>query len=304
MHIVIYKWGTRADFLLQSLFPAAQIIEAEPLVDDQRLKSLAQKIASQHPNEVLHWFFQINLSYCERWFDNRAKIIEELKALGFQIYNADVTDTRKRSLQLLNQQLALNTVLLNVNDQRQESLALLPVMVKSNYNFGGEFESVFAPEMADALGLENINGCLIQGYDGYFKTTLGQLDNELWQDQRLVIESYIENKSHRFYRFYRCNHHAILSEIINTDVIKKMLPGSVRKNWYLQFKHCKNHIHQALIDSASVLMEKMDLGFGAVDIVVDDYNQGYIIDVNPTPGWGSEQQDEILTFLRKGLDKR
>jgi len=299
MHIVIYKWGTSHHFLLQHLFPEAEIIQAEPRVDDERIISIAHQIANKHQDEEIHWFFQINLSYSQKWLCNRAGTVQVLLDLGFQVYNSDVTDIRKRSLQKLIRKIGLNCVTVD----KQDSEGATPVIVKTNYNYGGEFESMLSPELIRALGFESVTGCNIQSFVGYYRTTLAAVDKTIWQDERLVVERCIENSDNRFYRFYRCGKNAILCEVINENLIKKMEPGLPRKNWYFEFRKCINHIYQELIDNASTLLEAMGLQFGAIDIVMDDKGRAYIIDVNPTPGWGTEKQDQILSFLSMGVQK-
>jgi hypothetical protein len=299
MHIVIYKWRTSHHFLLQHLFPEAEIIQAEPRVDDERIITLAHQIANKHQGEETHWFFQINLSYSEKWLCNRVGTVQVLMDLGFHVYNSDVTDIRKRSLQKLIRKTGLNCVTVD----KQDSEAATPVIVKTNYNYGGEFESTLSPELVRALDFESVTGCKIQSSVGYYRTTLAEVDKAVWQDERLVVERCIENSDNRFYRFYRCGKNAILSEIINENLIKKMEPGLPRKNWYFEFRKCTNHIYQELIDNASTLLDEMGMKFGAVDIVMDDKGRAYIIDVNPTPGWGGENQGKILRFLRSGVQR-
>ncbi|NQZ08596.1 MAG: hypothetical protein HRT35_15695, partial [Algicola sp.] len=246
-----------------------------------------------------------NLSYSERWLSDRTATVQLLLALGFEVHNAKVTDIRKRNVQSLNRELGLNSVTID----HQNSPGELPVMVKSNYNYGGVYESALGSELSTALGFSSVAGCEIQGFDGYYKTTLAQVDKALFEDERVVIERYIDNQEQRFYRFYRCGEQAILSMIINPDVIKKMRPGLPRKNWYFKFDQPQpisqgqpqDHHYPATIDDATVIFQKMEIDFGAVDIVMDDEYNGYIIDVNPTPGWGAEKQEQILDYLRQGI---
>ncbi|WDE01631.1 hypothetical protein [Thalassomonas actiniarum] len=298
MHIVIYKWRTREDFLLPRLFPEAEIIEAEPRVDDCRIIAKAREIASAHPQQNLYWFFQINLSYWRLWLTHHKETVESLTELGFTVINSEVTDIRKRTIQSLNRQLGLVDVEI---DHLEPDQGKMPVMVKSNYNYGGEFEASLPSDLMVALGVEDINDCQIKGFDSYFKTRLADVEQALWQDEGVMIERYIENKERKFFRFYRCGNHSVLSMIINGNLIKKMLPGLPRKNWFLKFQHSKNHAYQNLIDNASLMLEAMGMGFGAVDMVMDNDHKAYIIDVNPTPGWGAEKQDEVIAFLRQGL---
>jgi hypothetical protein len=300
MHVVIYNWCTRIDFLLPVLFPEAQFIDARPQ-DDERLLVLARQIKAKHPDQALHFFFQINLSYSKQWLLHPHDTVAALVQLGFTVHNNAVTDIRKKQLQDLILQLGLPSVKLNRHSGDLDSPPDMPVMVKSNYNYGGEFESMINPALAATLGLDCLQGCDIQHFDDYYKTTLAQVDQRLWHDERIVIERYIENKEHRFYRFYCCGQRAILSQIINPATIKKMSPSLPRTNWLIDINQAKDHRYQTLIDGATMLLEKIQLSYGAIDIVMDDLGVAYIIDVNPTPGWGVEQQDDLLAFLRKGL---
>ena len=92
-----------------------------------------------------------------------------------------------------------------------------------------------------------------------------------------------------------------------------MVPGLPRKNWYYTFDHdgpCphrqspgypRSSNQNELVGNAAKLCEAFSLEFGALDIVVDQDSCPYVIDVNPTPGWGLEKQGEILDFLRDGF---
>ena len=59
MPTIIYDWGTRDDFLLRRLYPEAEIVEAEPLVDDDKILQVAEKAAQDHASEPRLWFFQV-----------------------------------------------------------------------------------------------------------------------------------------------------------------------------------------------------------------------------------------------------
>ena len=55
--------------------------------------------------------------------------------------------------------------------------------------------------------------------------------------------------------------------------------------------------------NAAILCENIGLEFGALDFVLDKAACPYMVDVNPTPGWGFEKQDTILDFLRDGYSE-
>lgn len=55
-------------------------------------------------------------------------------------------------------------------------------------------------------------------------------------------------------------------------------------------------------DAVAALRSELKLDFGAVDVVMDDKKRCFIVDVNPTPFWGSENQPEIVQHLTKAFD--
>jgi len=297
MHTMIYEWGTRDDFLLPRLYPEAQVVEAEPLVDDDKILQLTETAVRQYPAQARQWFFHLNISLSEHWLSGRETIISALEQRGYRVFNGRVTDIRKHHLQALTQQLGLGHVSVTADEDPH-----LRVMVKSDYNYGGIGESQLSPRQAQKLGLQCLDGCSVQTYSDYYLTRLGDVEDHVWDDPRLVVERYIENPDQRFYRFYRCGSKAVLSELINYDVVKKMVPGLPRQNWFFDYGKESAHCYQTLIDKATTLCDHMGLNYGALDMVMDEADQGYIIDVNPTPGWGAEKQGEMLTFLRTGIE--
>ena len=78
-----------------------------------------------------------------------------------------------------------------------------------------------------------------------------------------------------------------------------MRPGLPRKNWYYLFDAPESD--SPIVMNAIRFCRAIDLEFGALDLAVDESAVPYIIDVNPTPGWGSETQSDILSFLREGF---
>ena len=211
--------------------------------------------------------------------------------------NGDILDVRKSTIQKLNAELALPSVRVSRDDD-----FFTRVIVKTEYNYGGVPESHLSPIEVKNLGLLASKGCSIQTFDQYRVCEWGQVDEAVWQDERLVVEKFVENERNRICRFYRCGGRAVLSEVVNCDAIKKMLPGLPRENWHLSFGGGYPTTHERLVRNATKMCERMNLEFGALDIAIDQDGCPYIIDVNPTPGWGAEDQEGMLDFLRGGFD--
>ncbi len=293
MTAVIYAWATRPDFLLPRLYPKAHLVTAKPFVDADKITRVARTHAA-HRNL---WFFHLNVSRSEHWLANRDDIVENIKLSGYRVINDKIVDVRKSTLQQINRDLGLRHVTATPGNDSN-----MPVLVKTDYNYGGVGESWLSPQETRGLGLHTMTGCSITAFDQYYRCRLGQVSDAVWQDQRLVVERYIDNTRSVFYRFYRCGARAVLSEVINNKLIKKMIPGLPRRNWYLNFGEECPRSPGSIVPNATGMCEALGLEFGTLDIVVDDKNCPYIIDLNPTPGWGSEKQGTILNFLRGGFD--
>lgn len=289
---IIYDWGTRPDFLLPRLYPAAKMVSANPFADEERLTELVADYATPECN----LFFHLNISRSENWFPDRERVVAKLMAAGFGVINHRISNICKSNLQRLNRELGLRHVSLERDDDADTL-----VIVKTDYNYGGIGESRLSPEEAERLKLQSMAGCSIGAFDEYYRCRLGEVSPEVWLDERLVVERYIENEANILYRFYRCGGRAVLSRVINDKVIKKMIPGLPRKNWLFQFGDDCPDVPPDLVSNAVKVCEATGLQFGTLDIVVDDQSLSYVVDINPTPGWGAEKQDVILDHLREGF---
>ena len=292
MNVTIFDWGTRSDFLLKRLYPSARIVTANPLVDADTIVRAARE---NFRNPSL-WLFHLNISFSEQWLPHREAVIENLRNFGYHIVNGRIVDIRKSTLQKLNLDLGLPDVRVTRDDD-----PFMRVMVKTDYNYGGVCESKLSSVETKNSGLLDASGCSISSFDEYYVCEIGQVSEETWQDKRLVVEKYIDNDCDRFCRYYRCGGRAVLSEVINRDVIKKMVPGLPRENWYLNFGEECPVTHARVVRNAIKMCRNLALEFGALDIVIDQDGCPYIIDVNPTPGWGLEEQSDMLSFLRGGF---
>lgn len=296
MVIAIYNWRTAFHHLLQTLFPEAILIDGSPRNEVNTVVQEAQHLRARFPDQIVHFFFQINLSNWSDWFSDFDYLRAVLAELHFRLYNDQVTDIRKRSLQEQLLEIGLPSVALS-GDEPLDTL----VMVKTDYNYGGEFEAMLSLHDLQAMHLIDPGDSPVASFDQYYVTELGTLPKATFENPFLAVERYVVNRDHRFYRFYRCSNAVVLSEIINPARIKKMDPGLPRRNWFFEFGNHRGLPFQSLLEDVTTLCSTMGLHFGAIDIVMDDADTPYIIDLNTTPGWGSEQQDEMLNHLRAGI---
>jgi hypothetical protein len=298
MEVTIFDWGTRPDFLLRRLYPDAHIVNAHPLTEHH----VSAGANGGNCKERGLWIFHINVSYAENWCPDRTGLLERLGGSGYNVINGTIRDIRKTTLQRINAGLGLPHVKVSRDDD-----PAMRVIVKTDYNYGGMNESKLSDSELQKLGMTSNSWSPVSAFDEYYLCKLGDVCENTWEDKRLVVEKYISNRGNKICRFYRCGEHAILSEIENEDEIKKFLPGLPRKNWHIQLgeddKYFEGTHHQA-VHNAAALCRALMVKFAAIDIVLDQDERPYIIDLNLTPGWGMEKQDDILDYLRGGFERR
>jgi len=216
--------------------------------------------------------------------------------------NGGVTDIRKRTIQRFCRRLGLNSLLAN----RRQSPDQL-VIVKTNLNYGGEKEDVLSKEEKTELGLP-LGKPVIESAMDYKVMALSEVDEALWTDERLTIEKYVTNSEDKIFRFYVMKRSVVLTEAINPRLIKKMVPGLTRREYFLRLLERgfrpgairDRRLNKLLIDAAAFIIG-FQLDFGTVEAVMSDEADPYIIDVTTTPYWGKESRTEVLDFLRTGI---
>lgn len=227
-------------------------------------------------------FFHIDLTFCFNVPDKREFLCKTFEEKGILIANKNVTDISKRHIQDVLRDIGLNTTVVNGNDLSCDLLIL-----KTNFNYGGMNESE------------------TPGYWQYIKGQYrlcqrNQIDDSLWFDHSVIIEKYITNSDNLFYTAYVMYDRLVISEVSDDKIIKKMPYGINRENFFYILTDL-NHESRlgTLVNILKVFVDNFKLDFGSIDVVRDDFGNFYIIDVNSTPYWGIDDQDEIVYFLAK-----
>lgn len=265
-----------------------------------RLGETASELLRRLPPHATAFVFHLNLTDTRRTPQRRGAFSRALRARGIRIVNEHVTDISKRRVQAACAAAGLNSVQAPRAGDPRELL-----IVKTNANYGGEKERFLGPRERRALGFEP--RCRwIRSHDGYLILPRRDVRPELWRTRELVVERFIENRYHVFYRAHKLLDRVIISRMVNPARIKKMLQQIPRTNWYLRLPELESmrgptppprHVVRAVAGVCRVL--RLDLG--SIDLVEDDAGECYVIDVNASPYWGEAGYDHMLRFLGDGL---
>lgn len=273
--ICVYNWSQLRKRLAGYVFEDSQVLGACP---GQGFEEVLEGV---DPN-VLFFLPHVDLTDTIQVPLERDRLTRGLRERGVYILNEFVTDISKRRVQQTCARFGLNTTLAQPEGEPGERL-----IVKTDRNYAGGPEGFLSEEQKAVLGVEDPTHGL-QGCQSYIVTTRCLLNEKVFDDPQLVIERYIDNQDSLIYRAYVLGDRLALAEVTSPALIKKMTPDVSRKNHFLSMAMGASPEDPRLAPIVSVLThfcEGFGLDFGTIDVVKDDFDRYYIIDVNPTPGW-------------------
>ena len=291
--LCIYEWRSFRGFLLPMIFPEATRLHAN-------IGESSSELLDRLPAGVEAFAFYLNLTDTRKTPLRRSAFSRALRARGIRVLNEHVTDISKRRVQAACAQSGLHTTLAPQAGDPDEML-----IVKTDANYGGEKERLLSPEQRRALGLSS-RSRMIERHDGYLILPRRQVRPEFWHSRQIVVERFIENRRHVFYRGHKVLDHLIVSRMVNPAGIKKMLQQIRRTNWYFRLPgdvpiQGPVPVPMRVVRAVAAFSRTFKLDVGSIDVLVDNDDQPYVIDVNASPYWGETNFDHMLKFLAGGL---
>ena len=125
----------------------------------------------------------------------------------------------------------------------------------------------------------------------------------MWGERKYIIERYIENREHIFYRVYMIGNRFAISEGREEALIKTI--GRSERQRLVLFCEVAGLITggqvppdlRPLVEAVLRFVRVVQMEFGCLDIVRDDDGRFFIIDLNSTPHWGAEAELRIIEHL-------
>lgn len=296
--LCIYEWQSWHGFLLPMMFPEATRVRA-------RLGETSSDLMKRLPSHAGSFLFHVNLTDTRRTPLRRSVFCRALRARGIRILNEHVTDISKHRVQEVCALAGLRTTRATRAGDPDEML-----IVKTSANYGGEKERLLSPDQRRLLGLAP--RCRWIGrHDGYLIRRRSEVGPEFWRSRQVIVERFIENRGHVFYRAHKVLDRVIISRMVNPARIKKMLQQIRRTNWNLHLpalepvldptggpRPMPMHVAQAV--SRFCAAARLDVG--SIDLLEDDDGRCYVVDINASPFWGEAGYDHMLRYLAGGLD--
>lgn len=291
MPLIVYDWGTQPGYLLFHLFPNAIVIQGNHTDDPNALCERMPHFPLAGSTFILH----ICLSNTKKWFSDRDSLVQSLADQGISLVNSRLVDVTKRNISRVNSECQFATLDLASTAEPDEM-----TIAKTNYNYGGYSERNISDQAKLYLGIGS-QLSPIKRFDEYLVAPAREIPRHFWNDESIVIQKYVSNRWDIYLRVYIAGSQMVISAAKNPERVKKMSPGLPRKNWLLRRDTNSDGFCKTISSMSWQFCDRIGLEFGALDIVFDDSLNPYIIDVNPTPGWGDEKQTGVLEHLRKGV---
>jgi hypothetical protein len=289
---VVYRWLTAGQFMISAIVPDATVIEAA--VEDD-----PEEVMSRLPRDATSFHFHLNCTITSQFPRARVELEKKLRDRGVRLINSGLTDISKRAIQRKCRALGMNTTAASPNGNPDE-----PIIVKTNLNFGGDSEWALQSDERAALGVGEASGIMWRP-DDYRVVLRRDVEREWWTDQSLVCERYIDNRKNVWYRAVIFYSRIFLRELVNESQIKKIDKSEITGSWSIDVNELGDLSGAAtfpckVVKDLARFISEFGIEFGAVDILIDDDGEPYIIDVNSTPAYHWDNIP-LIDFLRDAL---
>lgn len=264
--MTIYHLGKIELFLLPVLFPKAKRIAARPATDT------AKKILAKLPKDETEFFYHFDVTFSDVWPAFRAELNSALRARGIRIYNANVTDISRKTLQAAIAAAGLPNLTAPRRGKPTERL-----IVKPDFNYRGlldiewnaKFPALF-PRVPKAV-------------KDYAVKERQDIPAALWNAEGVQIERFISNPENKFFRVNLCQGRLVPGKYINPGLIKK--PQQSIARWRFPGT-TRNPEIARVVKLSKKVFRQMNVDFGTVDILSDVDGNLFVCDINSTPYWG------------------
>lgn len=295
--LCVYNFKAWDGYLIESLFPNAQPVDAEP-------GESAKEVLAKLPSDVTHFAFHLCVSRKDRFPLSRNSLVQELDSRGVSVLNGCVVNTTKRHIHAACQKAGLPYLAASRNGPLDELL-----VAKSNYNYGAEAERCLEPAQRRALAIEDPSINITHARDYRFIHRC-DVPADFWNDQGVIIERYVSNANDFIYRVYVCGQHVVVWRTAERSLLKK-LQNVISSEKAFFFKIGRElkciasefEYSTTLLTLLGIFIEESRLDFGALDVVYEEPDAYFVIDINDTPYWGGgpHLHSHFLVFLRNGL---
>jgi hypothetical protein len=289
-----YEFGRGEGSLLDGALPAVDWLPA-------KVGESAGDVLRRLDGGTQCLVFHLDLTLTGRLPLDRPRLVRALADRGVAVFNAACTDTSKRRVQRLCRGCGLRSVATGPKGDPAEL-----VIVKTDYNFHGEPEAALGDQQRELLGYPPLPADLRgPGRYRYAVVPRAEVPAAVWSAPHLVVERYVDNRRHHFYRVYIAGVVVVVSRVVDRAQLKKMPEGIERQSRYFAVSELRRTAARddfvEAARTAARFTRAAQTDFGALDLVSDDERRLHVVDANLTPWWGAGGHPDLLSALGSGL---
>ncbi|MDK2125429.1 hypothetical protein [Parachitinimonas caeni] len=280
-------WG---GYLASHLYPGTPVIYVSPGMHWVQVAHQVLRLTGAGPTVLLH----IDISLWGEVIDGMDDFIRLIIGSGGSVWNGRIRDTRKSSMHRVCRRNGLpSTQVLDANQLSPQAR----VMIKTDVNALGRAEFRLEDTVLQKLGLGNIKRSRVAGMTEYPTMTVAEVPAELWQAPELLIERFVERRDGLFFRVFMAGENCILCEGKSQEIVKRINRDASERRDIRITRSMYGHEElpsiispqqQRAFEQAIRFADAFGLDFGSLDLLIDEDNEIYIVDVNPTPYWGDD----------------
>ena len=294
--LVVYQWRAWDGFTIEKLAPHAIMREASPTED-------VVKLLDSLPSTPGVFLFHLNVSITEGFPLQRQDLITGLHERGWIACNEQVTDISKQGIQAQLMSAGCRSVIGHEVGSADELM-----VIKSNYNYGGEGERNLPEAIRSRLGVDDLSSSRLN----YVTSRRDEIPGEAWRDRSLTIERFVGNQRGHYCRAWIAGERTHLIELSCPDEIKKVGSSQLVGLWNARFDS-NSSLPDPIADGVMTEVIKgssaLALDFGTLDVMLTDEGEPFIVDVNTAPwfrlhpGWEVGRFPDYVHHLSAGSAK-
>lgn len=234
--------------------------------------------------------------------DRLPELVKLLAREGIYVWNGEVRDIRKRRIHDTCNRLGLPH-LGSLAGMSQNDLTI----IKTDLNALGRPELKLRDDQLECLGLGDLRRSKVPSISQYSVQPLCEVPPEVWLAPELVVEKYVSRSDGLFFRTYFARERCVFTQAQSPELIKRFnRPFFGHIDYFLKrpisaLQLLANLSGPTQIEAFEQVVRFADafgLDYGAVDQVVDENGRSFVIDVNPTPCWGTGDIQALREHLR------
>jgi hypothetical protein len=300
--IAIYEWHAWNGYLLPTLLPSAIGVSA-------RIGETSVEVERRTPADTTCFAFHLDLTHTSAMPTDRRALVDRLHARGITVINGLLTDISKRHVQSCSAASGFPMIIAEADGDPDELL-----IVKTDLNYGGHSERDIEPWERRHLGLPMADTWRRTSRT-YTVVPRRAVPHDTWARADLLVERFVTNATGLFFRVHTFLDRMVVTAAVHPDPIKELAWGVPRQDFYFkgdraapdpaQVYDLSDACNRADIDANLPALRRfcrrIGLDFGAIDVVVDDHGQWYVVDANATPFWNRSDLEHLVQFLA-GVD--